>query len=353
MKRILYSIQTRIYELLAIVACGTMLASCDNILDNGYGDCTMKYRVKFKYDYNMKKADAFANEVKSVTLYAFDDDGKFVYQRTEQGDVLAAEDYSMPVEVEPGDYHLVSWAGLEGENSFAVPVLTEGESTIDELKCRMNRIYGRAADGSAIVSDHLASLFHGEVTKQSFSRAAGREQVITVPLVKNTNNIRIILQQISDKKVDVSKFEFTITDDNGLMNYNNNLLDDETLTYYPWYTAQGTTNRSATGRAEGESEETGISVAVAQLTVGRLVEENHPQLTITNKESGQVVLSIPLIDYLVMTEAEGHNMDNQEYLDRQDEYNMTFFLGPDMSWIKTQIIINGWTVRFNDFGGLE
>lgn len=348
----LYSIQTKFYELLAVVACGTMLASCNNILDNGYGDCTVEYRVKFKYDYNMKKADAFANEVKSVTLYAFDDEGKFVYQRTEQGDMLAVEDYSMPVEVEPGDYHLVSWAGLEGENSFAVPVLTEGVSTIDELKCRMNRIYGRAADGSAIVNENLAPLFHGEVEKQSFSRA-GREQTITVPLVKNTNNIRVILQQISDKKVDVSKFEFSITDDNGLMNYDNKLLDDETLIYYPWYTAQGSTNRAATGRAEDESGDTELSVAVAQLTIGRLVVENHPQLTITNKETGQQVLSIPLIDYLVMTQAEGHSMSSQEYLDRQDEYNMTFFLGPDMSWIKTQIIINGWTVRFNDFGDLD
>lgn len=352
MKRILYSIQTRIYELLVLAACGTMLASCDNILDNGYGDCTVEYRVKFKYDYNMKKADAFANEVKSVTLYAFDDEGKFVYQRTEQGDMLAVQDYSMPVEVEPGDYHLVSWAGLEGESSFAVPVLTEGVSTIDELKCRMNRIYGRAADGSAIVSENLAPLFHGEVEKQSFSRA-GREQIVTVPLVKNTNTIRVILQQISDKKVDVSKFEFTITDDNGLMNYDNGLLADETLTYYPWYTAQGSTSRAATSRAEADTEDTELSVAVAQITIGRLVVDNHPKLTITNKETGLAVLSIPLIDYLVMTEAEGHNMSNQEYLDRQDEYNMTFFLGPDMSWIKTQIIINGWTVRFNDFGGLE
>lgn len=345
MKRILYSIQTRIYKLLAVAACGTMLASCDNILDNGYGDCTMEYRVKFKYDYNMKKADAFANEVKSVTLYAFDDDGKFVYQRTEQGDILAGEDYSMPVEVEPGDYHLVSWAGMEGESSFAVPVLTEGVSTIDELKCRMNRIYGRAADGSAIVNENLAPLFHGEVEKQSFSRA-GQTQIVTVPLVKNTNTIRVILQQISDKKVDVSKFEFTITDDNGLMNYDNKLLDDETLTYYPWYTAQGSTDRAATGRAENEDTE--LSVAVAQLTIGRLVVANHPKLTITNKETGQIVLSIPLIDYLVMTEAEGHDMNNQEYLDRQDEYSMTFFLGSDMTWVKTQIIINGWVVRYND-----
>ena len=98
-------------------------------------------------------------------------------------------------------------------------------------------MYSRAEDGTAIVNSKLSSLWHGEVTKQSFSRAA-TSQVVTVPLVKNTNSIRIILQQMDGVTVDVDNFEFTITDDNGLMNYDNKLLKDETLTYYPYYRVQ-------------------------------------------------------------------------------------------------------------------
>lgn len=345
MKRVLYSIKTRINKPLAAIACcATMLASCDSILDNGYGDCDIEYRVKFKYDYNMKYANAFANEVKSVTLYAFDENGKFVYQRTEQGDMLAEEDYTMPVEVEPGDYHLVSWAGLEGEESFSVPVLREGVSTIDDLTCKMNRVETRAEDGSAVVNENLKPLFHGEVTRQTFGRA--EQNIITVPLVKNTNTVRIILQQLSDSGVDATKFDFSITDDNGLMNYDNKLLDDETLIYYPWHTGQGSTETD-------NPDDTRINVAVAQLTVGRLMVDKHPQLTITNKETQKTVLSIPLVDYLLLTEAEGHEMDAQEYLDRQDEYSMTFFVDANMAWIKTQIIINGWIVRYNEIPDLE
>ena len=52
---------------------------------------------------------------------------------------------------------------------------------------------------------------------------------MTVPLVKNTNTIRIILQQMDGVTVEVDKFEFTITDDNGLMNYDNKLLEDENI----------------------------------------------------------------------------------------------------------------------------
>ena len=59
----------RMWSLLAIW--GVTMVSCSNILDEEVVDCSVDYRVKFKYDHNMKFADAFANEVRSVTLYAF------------------------------------------------------------------------------------------------------------------------------------------------------------------------------------------------------------------------------------------------------------------------------------------
>lgn len=120
---------------------------------------------------------------------------------------------------------------------------------------------------------------------------------MTVPLVKNTNSIRIILQQMDGVTVDVDNFEFTITDDNGLMNYDNKLLKDETLTYYPYYRAQGSTDMDTKGaRAEGDTEDSNISVAIAQITVGRLMVDQNPRLSITNKDTGETVLSIPLVN---------------------------------------------------------
>lgn len=317
------------------------MTSCDAILNEDDVDCSVDYRVKFKYDKNMKFADAFANEVKSVTLYAFDKDGKFAYQSTEQGDMLSEDGYSMQVEVEPGDYDLVAWGGLEGEESFAVPILTQGVSTMDDLNCKMNREHiSRAADGSAYVNEDLKPLFHGQVQRQSFSRAA-TQQVVTVQLTKNTNNVRIILQHLSGENVDVSKFTFTIEDENGFMNYDNKLLDDEQLTYYAWRTDSGTADM---GNTDGTRAATSVGVAIAELTVGRLVVENKPVLTIAN-EKGEKVLSIPLIDYALLVKGYyNREMTDQEYLDRQDEYNMTFFLDENDRWASSSIIINSWKV---------
>jgi hypothetical protein len=207
----------------------------------------------------------------------------------------------------------------------------------------MNRISTRA-DGSAIVNEDLKPLWHGEVTEHSFTSRAAMVQELTIPLVKNTNNVRIVLQHLSGSPVEVEKFTFTITDDNGWMDYDNTLIEDEQLTYYAWRTDDGVAELNA----DGSRAQTSIGVAIAELTVGRLDLENNPILTISN-DKGEKVLSIPLIDYALLVK--GHynrNMDNQEYLDRQDEYNMTFFLDENDNWVDSFIYINSWKVVLNN-----
>ena len=58
------------------VLVGLMPASC-SIMDYE-GDCSVNYRARFRYDMHPHYSDAFAHEVESVTLYAFDESGKFV-----------------------------------------------------------------------------------------------------------------------------------------------------------------------------------------------------------------------------------------------------------------------------------
>lgn len=349
MIRPLYSIQKNVCRLLATIACGAFVASCDNILDDGYGNCEVieEYRVKFKYDYNMKYADAFPQEVRSVTLYAFGEDGRLAYQKTEEGDMLADKDYTMLLEMEPGEYDFIAWAGLEDQSSFAVPVLTAGVSTMDDLTCRMNRIALSRSSEDADSVGYLKPLWHSKV-KADFtaaSRADGptiNTHTVEVPLVKNTNTIRVILQQLSEEPIDVNRFEFTIDDCNGLMAHDNSIMEDTPLVYYPYHRATGSTEAGAQGDEQ-------LNMVVAELSTGRLMEGAETPLTITNKESGEVVFSIPLIKYLsVYKTLANYQMPLQEFLDREDEYVLHFFLDKDGSWIKTQIIINDWIVRYND-----
>lgn len=81
----------------------------------------------------------------------------------------------------------------------------------------------------------------------------------------------------------------------------------------------------------------------------RLVKGQQPRLSVTNKETGETVLSIPLIDYALLVKGfYNRDMYDQEYLDRQDEYDMVFFLDEGDRWLDTYVYINSWKVVLQD-----
>ncbi len=329
-------------KLLATIACTLMLYACDGLIYDGEGDCSVNYRVKFRYDYNMKFADAFAHEVTSVTLYLFDADGRVVWQRTEQGETLAADGYAMTVDVEPGEYNLLAWCGTTDKGSFLIPETTVSK----ELTCTLGRLHDTG--NKAFVNEDLDRLFHGWLPKQKFGETEGT-YTYTVPLVKNTNNVRVVLQHLSGEAVDKDKFVFTITDTNGSMDWDNTLLPDEPVTFYAWHTDSGEAGVDTQSEETQTVSRAAFSAVIAELTVPRLVKGQETRLTVTNKETGKVVFSIPLIDYALLVKGfYNRDMGDQEYLDRQDVYDMMFFLDEGDRWLDAYIYINSWKVMLQN-----
>ncbi len=318
------------------------LCSCDDsfVYDNE-GDCSVHYKVRFKYDYNMKYADAFAHEVSTVTLYLLDQSGNVVLERTEAGAALAEEGYTMDfddTEVAPGTYSLLVWCGTKDNGSF----LISGSSVATGLQCTLNRNY--SAEGNAYVDTDLDRLFHGYLEAQEFPSKEGT-YTYTVSLVKDTNVFRIVLQHVTGGNVDVSKFVFDITDNNGFMDWNNAVIPDEDITYYAWHTDQGEAEIYRDEDAMGVKTRATFAAAIAEMTTPRLVTDNKPRLTVTNKETDKVVFSIPVIDYALLVKGfYNQGMDDQEFLDRQDEWDMVFFLDEGDRWVDTYIYINSWKI---------
>ena len=325
-------------KLLAAIAGALMLYACDGLIYDGEGDCSVSYRVKFRYDYNMKFADAFAHEVDVVTLYLLDADGRVVWQRTEQGEALAADGYAMTVDVEPGEYGLLAWCGTTDKGSFSIPETTVGK----QLTCTLDRQHD--AGNKAFVTEDLDRLFHGWLPEQTFGKTEGT-YTYTVPLVKNTNNVRVVLQHISGEAVDKDRFVFTITGTNGSMDWDNTLLPDEPVTFYAWHTDAGEAGMDPGTEAMLIVSRAVFSAAIAELTVPRLVKGQELRLTVTDKETGRTVFSIPLIDYALLVKGfYNRDMDDQEYLDRQDVYDMVFFLDESDRWLDAYIYVNSWKV---------
>lgn len=358
MKRISTVIQKTANNLLLLTVLAGAMASCDSILDHEKGDCSIEYQVRFKYDYNMKKVDAFAQEVKTVTLYAFDKDGTFVNQKTEQGERLAANGYAMTLNLNPGDYDLITWAGLD-DQSFAVPSLTPGVSKLKDLTVMVKRhtdVRAASEEGKYTVRRNLPPLFHGRAEKVTLDTLpdtrAIRRTVTTIPLVKNTNTIRIVIAQVNKnpgqpaaRAINKGRFSYAIYDDNGYMNYDNSLLKDKLLTYLPFFTGESVIKTRAFGNEAAE-----YPAAIAEISIARLLETQAPRLKIIDKETGKPLFpGNSLVKYLALLKEQGFvNMPLQEYLDREDRFSMIFFVDENLTLLKGVIQINDWIVHLNE-----
>ena len=58
------------------VATLLMVASCD-MWHTDTDDCPIGIYVKFKYDYNLQRADMLNDHVGAVTLYVYDENGNY------------------------------------------------------------------------------------------------------------------------------------------------------------------------------------------------------------------------------------------------------------------------------------
>lgn len=333
------------------LVCLLSFSSCDSWIYEEEGDCSVYYRLKFRYDMNLKWADAFANEVSSVHLYAFDRSGVLAWQKAEQIVPGTAEDYSMLLDLPPGDYKLLAWCGLqndgERDESFSVPEARVGETRMEQLQCTLNRQHD---ESGAYSEEHLYRLFHGTMDVSLPVNDDGGSYEYTMPLIKNTNHVRVILQHLSGVDVNKEDFTFRIDDENGLMAHDNELMPDENINYRPW----DIQNVEAGIGREGDSAVSKVKGLVADFTVGRLIETHREKmmLTITNRE-GKTVARIPVIDYALMgkeyyEEEYRYPMDEREFLDRLDECVMTLFLDEDHNWVSCVIQILSWRVVLNN-----
>lgn len=329
----------------ALLLAFASLTSCDNAIYDDEGDCSVTYRVRFRYDRNMKYADAFKAEVNAVSLYIFDKQGSLVWSGTESGPAIGAEDYAMTVDVAPGTYDMVAWChGIKERASGFTLRGGDTPASKSDLECSLVR---KTDSGNAYTDTDLHGLYHGAKQGVVLADSYGTHEV-TVDLTKNTNVVRVVLQHIDGSPLDKDLFDFSITSANGLMDHNNRLMADETVTYKSWAKTSGTAQMpDSEGRAI-----TSVSALLAEMTTARLTTGTPATLTVTRRGAGRPIIQIPLTDFVLMIKGEYNRiMDDQEYLDRQDEYNLTFFLDENNDWHMTSgIIINSWRIVLQDTG---
>lgn len=336
----MYNLKRNIFRTIRAALLGvaslTALTGCDSLINDDLDPCPEGVVLRFVYDYNMEFANAFPSQVDCLTLLVYDDQGRLVESRTETSSVLADENYRMTIDLPAATYHFVAYGGMACENTtFHFVDQPVAGSQLSQLAVSMN-----ANCISANPGVDLHPLFYGDLDLTIDPKTMAYTPA-TVYMMKDTNTLRILLQNVDGTPVNAADFTFAITDNNTLLNWQNDVVPTaEGITYSPWATGQ-----AGVGANEAGDE---ALVAYAEFSTSRLMAGSDARLVIKRVSDGRNVLSVPLVNYLLLLKSlHFDKMGPQEFLDRESRWNMILFL-ENGRWLDTHIVINDWIVRINN-----
>jgi hypothetical protein len=337
----------------SIVALGSMLCSCNDLMHDDLPSCDMGVDLQFKYDYNVQRADMFNDHVGGVSVFVYDQQGKFITRQDAYNSAtsqpLKDHNYTMRINLEPGKYRFATFAFQKKyEDALAQPgakfqiALPQQGDNITALHARLDREQGKVNNQSQPLdtlwqglSDHLVEVKDLQVTKH------------TISLVRDTKQLTVRLHQLNEPtNINADDFSYQITDANGYINYDNSLLHDEELRYTP-YKTWTTEFKDQDGKV---TERTAIAALMFSRVVLHPVTENDKNaiLSIWNKKTGEEVVRINLADCLAQGRGAFENMNYsaQEFLDREYDYKLDFFLkGDQWQYMQLGISILDWSKR--------
>jgi hypothetical protein len=326
--------------------------SCERIYE-WEGDCDPHWKVKFVYDRNMKFTDAFpgAMGVGSVRLWVFDAaTGEKVLEKSARAGADGfAKDYAMPVEeLRPGRYRFVAWCGTDGNGSF-VPGVMPG---MWDATARAWSVAADVLSGSDKSVRRLKPIYYG-VEEFEITDEQG-EHYVPISLTKDTNEINLTLQHRS-RAISPADFDIAITDDNGTLLWDNTPVG-EPCSYHPWHYEAGVVETAEA--ADDETEAGGDTWLSCDISFPRMLlgAGAGTRLSIKERQDGRVVFDFNLVKYLLLPGFHKHLLDahnntvsisDQDYLDREDTWQMYFFLDDSDKggWFAFEIHILGWVIK--------
>lgn len=331
----------------------TVVTSCNDIWHQDYSDCPNGVYVKFKYDYNLQRADMFNDHVGQVTLYVFDENGNYITQQTETNSALSSPlndpNYVMHVEnLQPGKYQFLALAGQNayadqlqsGRAKFVRTELAKGDN-IKKLEVNLDHQSRGDYDEVENHAMPLDTLWHGKML-ESVEVSSSEAAYATIPLVRDTKKINVALRDLdSPQDMDVNDYTMTIEDHNARILWDNSLDESRKVVYTP----------HATWNTVDETEQG--KIAHADFMTSRILKHDDynqdGHLLIKSKETGNTVVNVNLPDLLSrLRTSEEYSYSAQEFLDRAYDYKLQFFIqGGKLKYCYITISVNvlSWSKR--------
>lgn len=284
--------------------------------------CNIELLLRFRYTLNDQYVNLFGSEVRRVTVYVFDNNGKYVDSFSEQGDKLT-NDYIMHLPLAKGKYSVVVYGGdfttysigdLNSRVSAINQTLRRGVTDINDFRMELKNITG---EQNYLYPVNTPDDLYAGLAVNAIA-ASENENITDVELIKDTKKIKVKITGTAAFNVPL---EVYVTALNGRYKFDNNIdLDHGTFKYTPI----NTTSKS--------------NYQQADLKMMRLVLGQSPMLVIKDSASQQVLYNENMIDQILAT----HQYALQEDFDREDEFIFEILVVND---VVVSVSINGWVIN--------
>lgn len=276
--------------------------------------------IRFKYTNNPDHTDKFAEEIKDVDLFIFDDNGIFVGKWEHS----ALSGNEMKLSLENGTYTMVAWANLS--EHFTYTQFVAGTTTFDEAVLSLQR------DADQTVSVHPAPIYHSIVSDFYVKRLG--LQTCEMDLSHVVNHLQVDLEGLPIEEnpsmkalspADNTRFAVEVTGNNADFSFDYTRKDDAPFVHY-------TPNYWQTGRIL-HAGFTLMKLEPGDATVIRVfhLEGDGSWKTLYEASLTDLITQNPSMDFTL----------NSEF---------TISLQFDYTYAVVEVKVNGWTAVEGDDG---
>lgn len=351
---------------LALLLSGAaMAASCTGLVFEQEGNCDDDVEVYLKYDYNVQRADMRPFHVGWAEVYAIDQNGKVAATATVSPQEAADKNSTVKFGgLQPGHYTFMAIAMQRPYEQLAaesgarfranLPVVGSEASSLEVRLDRKNEggEFSKVnAPACGLDTLWIGHSFKGGITMPEVNSQTGTTHRDTISLVRDTKYLHLTLHQTENRPdIHDTDYEVRVIDANGHLGWDNNLIKDETIEYTPFasWTTELTEDDTVIERAAH------FNISFSRLMYNAAGKPN-ATLEIFSKATNKTVARVDLAYYLAFGRDAFamRNYTPQEYLDRQYDYRMDFFLN-DRTWEKLEISVGlsinvlPWAIRFQN-----
>ena len=335
------------FKIILAMTLALLVWSCDDLRDN-YDDCGIW--LEFVFDHNMEFTDSFEQQVGSVDVLIFDEEGEFILLRSATVEELEGRKRmflggALPI----GNYTVLTVGGLTEHFRFAHrdgSDFTRGITKLQDVSLALHQ-----PEEGGTVSHEFPHLWYGKPVEINYRADLS---VWQVPLIRQTNKFNIVLQHTLTKtrtgsgtRAEEDPIVFAaeiVAPEAGVYNHLNDPLMHEKLTYQP-YSQQASIEPSVTGMVHKNT---------GRINTMRLLEneEEGYRLVIRNTDTGKEVQSYDLLELLAESafRSDGTPIPLQEYLDREWDWDIVIIHNAPVTegFTALKIVVNNWIVWDTD-----